>query len=68
MHTAPQRNLDCRPGPGELNQIYGPNRPIENAMQYGGYSNNLKAWHAIQGPKVEKELVLNEIESDRQGL
>ncbi len=26
-YTAPQRGLDCRPGLGGLNQVYGPNRP-----------------------------------------
>ncbi len=26
-HTAPQRALDCIPGLGELNQVYGPNHP-----------------------------------------
>ncbi len=26
-HTVPHRALDCRPGLGGLNQVYGPNRP-----------------------------------------
>ncbi len=30
MHTAPQRALDCRPGLGGLNQVYGPNRPTRS--------------------------------------
>ncbi len=25
VNTAPQRALDCRPGLGGLNQVYGPN-------------------------------------------
>ncbi len=27
VHTAPQRALDCRPGLGVLNKVYGPNHP-----------------------------------------
>ncbi len=27
VHTVPQRALDCRPGLGRLNQVYGPNHP-----------------------------------------
>ncbi len=27
VHTVPQRALDCGPGLGGLNQVYGPNRP-----------------------------------------
>ncbi len=26
-HTIPQWTLDCRPGLGGLNQVYGPNDP-----------------------------------------
>ncbi len=24
VHTVPQRDMDCRPGVGGLNQVYGP--------------------------------------------
>ncbi len=27
MHTQHQKALDCGPGLGGLNQVYGPNRP-----------------------------------------
>ncbi len=32
VHTTQQlRTLYCRPGLGELNQVYGPNRPTQSA-------------------------------------
>ncbi len=34
MHTAPQRTLDCGPGLGGLNQVYGPNHPIPMHLYY----------------------------------
>ncbi len=27
VHTVPQRTLNCEPGLGGLNQVYGPNHP-----------------------------------------
>ncbi len=30
-HTVPQRALDCRPGLGELNHVYGPNHPTPSS-------------------------------------
>ncbi len=29
-HTAPQRAVNCRPGLGGLNQVYGPNSPTSS--------------------------------------
>ncbi len=31
VHTVPQRAMDCRPGLGELNQVYVPDRPTPSA-------------------------------------
>ncbi len=35
-HTAPQRDLDCGPGLGWLNQVYGPNCPTPSAKGIRG--------------------------------
>ncbi len=34
LHTVLQTALDCRPGLGWLNQVYGPSRPTQCSTNY----------------------------------
>ncbi len=57
-HTVPQRSLDCGPGLGGLNQVYGPNcpNPSENksAARTCMYENSIN--YVISVLKLEKIL------------
>ncbi len=40
-HTAPKMALDCRPGLGVLNYVYGPKRTTPSAHSTCGQNNNI---------------------------
>ncbi len=66
-HPAPQRALDCGPGLGVLNQVYGPNLPTKGLFYLCIYSSLLAIYHCNNNNLTLKLIRLTEV-SDEMGL